>query len=174
MLLSCTNRAISASVIGCAFPSIRYTSCSGGVRAFRRNIHRCGMKFRVTPLSGLYRRIFISPRVLYQSDMTRAKRIVRSHKFETHTLRFSRADDNSGIANSWLPPRCRGRRDLYSWHKEDIESESLSVWFRVFLKSRANDSIRQPDCRFGADFASVFRSCDVRLVHRFTFPDPPG
>src|ERR1700692_1836050 len=45
--------------MGCALPSIRITSWPGGVSARSRNIQRCGMKLRVTPLSGLYSRIFI-------------------------------------------------------------------------------------------------------------------
>jgi hypothetical protein len=31
----------------------------GGVSACSKNIHKCGMKFRVTPLSGLYSKMFI-------------------------------------------------------------------------------------------------------------------
>ena len=54
------NRAMPASSMGCALPSIRSTSCPAGVSACSRNIHRCGMKLRVTPLSGLYSRIRIS------------------------------------------------------------------------------------------------------------------
>jgi len=42
------------------WPSINNTSWPGGVSACRRNIQRCGMKLRVTPLSGLYSRIFIA------------------------------------------------------------------------------------------------------------------
>src|SRR6266852_155920 len=45
--------------MGCALPSISSTSCPEGVNACKRNIHKCGMKFRVTPLSGLYSRIRI-------------------------------------------------------------------------------------------------------------------
>src|SRR5215469_2843484 len=48
-----------SSFMGCALPSINNTSWPGGVSACRRNIQRCGMKLRVTPLSGLYSRIFI-------------------------------------------------------------------------------------------------------------------
>src|SRR2546426_10898968 len=59
MLCARTKWAISFSVIGCAFPSMRKTSCSGGVRLLSKNIQRCGMKLRVTPLSGLYSRMFI-------------------------------------------------------------------------------------------------------------------
>ena len=44
---------ISSSVIALALPSMRITSCPAGVSAWRRNIQRCGMKLRVTPLSGL-------------------------------------------------------------------------------------------------------------------------
>jgi len=47
-------------IMGCALPSINNTSWLGGVNACRRNIQRCGMKLRVTPLSGLYSRIFIA------------------------------------------------------------------------------------------------------------------
>src|SRR5262249_30931998 len=39
---------------------MRNTSCSFGVSALRRNIQRCGMKLRVTALSGLYRRMFMN------------------------------------------------------------------------------------------------------------------
>src|SRR5688500_4672902 len=39
------------------------TSWPGGVMACRRNIQRCGMKLRVTPLSGWYSKIFIE--ILY-------------------------------------------------------------------------------------------------------------
>src|SRR5258708_11027058 len=54
-----TKPAILSSSMGCAFPSIRITSWQGGVSDRRRNIQRCGIKLRVTPLSGLYKRIFI-------------------------------------------------------------------------------------------------------------------
>src|SRR5579863_4235787 len=57
---SCTNCAMTASSIGRAFPSISKTSWPGGVRVCRRNIQRCGIKFRVTPLSGLYSKILIA------------------------------------------------------------------------------------------------------------------
>ena len=43
----------AASSIGCAFPSISKTSWPDGVSACNKNIHKCGMKLRVTPLSGL-------------------------------------------------------------------------------------------------------------------------
>src|SRR5215472_13439921 len=43
----------------CALPSISTTSWPGGVSACSKNIQRCGMKLRVTPLSGLYNKIFI-------------------------------------------------------------------------------------------------------------------
>src|SRR5437016_10094531 len=66
MLLVLTNCATSDSVIGCAFPSIKKTRWSGGVSAFSKNIQRCGMKFRVTPLSGLYRRMFIFNLVFFR------------------------------------------------------------------------------------------------------------
>src|SRR5262249_36544441 len=42
---------------------MRNTSCSFGVSALSRNIQRCGMKLRVTPLSGLYRRMFMNVKV---------------------------------------------------------------------------------------------------------------
>src|SRR5215510_1950311 len=42
---------------------MRNTSCSFGVSALSRNIHRCGIKLRVTPLSGLYRRMFMNVKV---------------------------------------------------------------------------------------------------------------
>src|SRR5262245_51609214 len=129
------------------------------------------MKFRVTPLSGLYKRIFICAGVLYQSNITRAKRIARRHKFETQILRFSCSDDCGWVAGPRLSSRGRGRRDLYSRHKEDPEPEPLSIWLRVLFESCANDAIRQLDCRFRADFASAFRSCDVRLVCRLAFSD---
>ena len=37
----------------------RGPAMSCGVRVYNRNIHRCGMKFRETPLSGLYSKILI-------------------------------------------------------------------------------------------------------------------
>src|SRR5271169_1524864 len=46
--------------MGLALPSISSTSCPGGVSDWSRNIHRCGMKLRVTPLSGLYSRILMT------------------------------------------------------------------------------------------------------------------
>src|SRR5258706_15671579 len=46
--------------MGCALPSISTTSWPAGVSACSRNIQRCGMKLRVTPLSGLYSKIFIN------------------------------------------------------------------------------------------------------------------
>ncbi len=49
---SSTYRTSSASLMGWVLPSISSTSCSGGVSDWSRNIHRCGMKFFVTPLSG--------------------------------------------------------------------------------------------------------------------------
>src|SRR2546430_14100948 len=59
-MFSCLMYSINCSSLrGLALPSISSTSCSGGVSAFSKNIHRCGMKLRVTPLSGLYRRMFI-------------------------------------------------------------------------------------------------------------------
>src|SRR5260221_14560201 len=48
-----------SSSMGCALPSISTTSWPAGVSARSRNIQRCGMKLRVTPLSGLYSKIFI-------------------------------------------------------------------------------------------------------------------
>src|SRR5882757_5630126 len=61
-IFSCrTNRAMAASSMGCALPSISTTSCPGGVSAFSRNIQRCGIKLRVTPLSGLYSKILMLP-----------------------------------------------------------------------------------------------------------------
>ena len=55
-LQNCTS---SGRVIALALPSIRTTSCSFGVSDWSRNIHKCGIKFRVIPLSGLYNKIFI-------------------------------------------------------------------------------------------------------------------
>ena len=49
-LQNCTS---SGRVIAFALPSMRITSCSFGVSDWRRNIQRCGIKLRVTPLSGL-------------------------------------------------------------------------------------------------------------------------
>src|SRR5882762_5938056 len=55
--------------MGCALPSISTTSCPAGVRAFSRNIQRCGMKLRVTPLSGLYSKILMQPSFLLASRL---------------------------------------------------------------------------------------------------------
>src|SRR5580658_5193634 len=55
-----TYRAMLSSSIGRALPSINTTSWPGGVSACSRNIQRWGMKLRVTPLSGLYSKIFIA------------------------------------------------------------------------------------------------------------------
>src|SRR5450759_1005706 len=55
---SSAYRTSSGSVIGWVLPSISTTSLPGGVSDCSRNIQRCGMKFWVTPLSGLYSRIF--------------------------------------------------------------------------------------------------------------------
>ena len=52
ILFSITYWTRPASLMGCVLPSISSTSWSGGVSDCSRNIHRCGMKFRVTPLSG--------------------------------------------------------------------------------------------------------------------------
>ena len=60
MLWTLKSPGFSASSIGFALPSSRTTSCPGGVRACSRNIHKCGMKLPVMPLSGLNSRIFIT------------------------------------------------------------------------------------------------------------------
>src|SRR6266550_9519278 len=63
--------------MGLALPSISKTSWPGGVSPLSRNIHRCGMKFLVTPLSGLYNRIFIF-------SISSSWQCVE-HSLETHT-----------------------------------------------------------------------------------------
>ena len=74
-----TNCAIAFSVIGWAFPSIKNTLCSGGVRLLSKNIQRCGMKLRVTPLSGLYSRMFIEFVPCAEGPVYRTGRTPRRH-----------------------------------------------------------------------------------------------
>src|SRR4051794_31005738 len=59
--------------MGCVFPSMSSTSWPAGVSDCNRNIHKCGMKFWVTPLSGLYSRIFtdFSAAFLRQDELRR-------------------------------------------------------------------------------------------------------
>src|SRR5215204_4579014 len=59
MFSALQNSTSSERVIALALPSIRITSCPEGVKDWSRNIHKCGIKLRVTPLSGLYNSIFI-------------------------------------------------------------------------------------------------------------------
>ena len=76
---------------------MRMTSWPGGVIDWRRNIQRCGMKLRVTPLSGLYSSIFKWPFFLPSDIPVAGLTFVLNPGKETKTL-----TRGAGVAPSLL------------------------------------------------------------------------
>src|SRR6266403_256413 len=136
---SCMKRTNSSSFSGFALPSISKTSCPGGVRPLSRNIHRCGMKFFVTPLSGLYKRIFIfrfpGPGLSEQlpnhthtkstkSDKDKAMRVKNTLQTIKPTLRML-GDYNTCVWDRTYQTQDKPTPSVYyAWHREPQVLES--------------------------------------------------